>query len=287
MSLSQIVPMVLGLSIMLIVFALGLQTRLRDWVGLFSQPALLLRSLLAMSLIMPVVAVLAVKLLGLEQPVSTALIALSLAPVPPLLPGKQTKAGGDSNYAVSLLVVAALFAIVWIPLALELIQLIFGIPLHAHPMDIIAVVGKTVLLPLLAGTIVGLLAKGFAQRLSGLLASIGTLVLLVGLVLVLASAWGAIMALVGDGTLLAMVVVVVSGLVIGHLLGGPDNEDRTVLALACASRHPGMAVALASLEFPDMKGATAAVLLYLLVAALVSLPYVAWRKRVSGLVRSR
>src|SRR6478736_5309321 len=100
MSLSQIVPMVLGLSIMLIVFALGLQTRLRDWVGLFSQPALLLRSLLAMSLIMPVVAVLAVKLLGLEQPVSTALIALSLAPVPPLLPGKQTKAGGDSNYAV-------------------------------------------------------------------------------------------------------------------------------------------------------------------------------------------
>lgn len=287
MSMTQIVPMMLGLSIMLIVFALGLQSRPHDLIGLFRQPALLLRSLLAMSLIMPVVAVLTVKVLGLEQPVSTALIALSLAPVPPLLPGKQTKAGGDSNYAVSLLVVAALFAIIWIPFALELIQLIFGIPLHARPMDIVAVVGKTVLLPLLAGTIVGMLAKGLSQRLSGLLSSIGTFVLLVGLILVLASAWKAIMAQVGDGALLAMIVVVVSGLVIGHLLGGPEKDDRTVLALACASRHPGMAVALAALEFPDLKGAAAAVLLYLLVAALVSVPYVVWRKRVSGLAKAR
>ena len=288
MSMTQIVTMLVGASIMMIVFALGLNSRPRDWVGLLRQPGLLFRSLLAMSLIMPLVAVLAVKLFRLDTHAAAALLALSLAPVPPLLPGKQTKAGGDTSYAVNLLVVAALFAVIWIPVALEVIQLIFGVPLAARPADIIGVVGKTVLLPLLAGTIVALFIKpDLAQRLSGLLSSVGTLVLLVAAVFILAGAWQAIIAQIGDGALMATLVFVVCGLVVGHLLGGPDPNDRSVLALACATRHPGMAIALAHLEFPNLKGSVAVVLLYLVVASLVSIPYVIWRKRMSSVRKRR
>ena len=62
-------------------------------------------------------------------------------------------------------------------------------------------------------------------------------------------------------------------------LGGPDDEDRSVLALASAARHPGVAMAVASANFPDQKLAPAAILLYLLLSAILTIPYVMWRRR--------
>jgi BASS family bile acid:Na+ symporter len=71
------------------------------------------------------------------------------------------------------------------------------------------------------------------------------------------------------------------GLAVGHLLGGPVAETRTVLALSTTSRHP--AVALAVCVAVDGTAATrpalAAILLYVVIAAALSIPYVMWRKR--------
>jgi BASS family bile acid:Na+ symporter len=69
------------------------------------------------------------------------------------------------------------------------------------------------------------------------------------------------------------------GLAVGHLFGGPNPEDRTVLALSTATRHPGVALAIAGANAPGgNKTVLAAVLLYLIVNAIVSIPYVNWRK---------
>jgi BASS family bile acid:Na+ symporter len=86
-------------------------------------------------------------------------------------------------------------------------------------------------------------------------------------------------SLTGDGTIIALAAFVLVGLAVGHLLGGPDPEDRTVLALSTASRHPGVALAIAHATFPEQQLVLAAVLLYLLVSALVSMLYLAWRRR--------
>jgi BASS family bile acid:Na+ symporter len=81
------------------------------------------------------------------------------------------------------------------------------------------------------------------------------------------------MALLGNGRVLSITAFVVIGLGVGHWLGGPDPEDRTVLALSTASRHPGIALAITTTNFPEEKLATGAVLLYLLVSAIVVPPY--------------
>ncbi len=57
----------------------------------------------------------------------------------------------------------------------------------------------------------------------------------------------------------------------------PRAEDRGVLALATAARHPGVALAIAN--FPQQKLASAAVVLYLVMGAILAIPYVLWRKR--------
>src|SRR5262249_17918930 len=88
-----------------------------------------------------------------------------------------------------------------------------------------------------------------------------------------------VMELIGNGSLIAIAAVVVLGLVVGHLLGGPEPANRSVLALATASRHPGVAMVIAGTLFPGQKLVPAAILLYLLVSVLWSVPYMKWLER--------
>jgi len=77
----------------------------------------------------------------------------------------------------------------------------------------------------------------------------------------------------------AIAAFILGGLLIGHFMGGPKPENRAGLAMATASRHPGIAIALAVANFPEEKLAISAVLLYLLVNILVSIPYHILTKR--------
>jgi BASS family bile acid:Na+ symporter len=65
----------------------------------------------------------------------------------------------------------------------------------------------------------------------------------------------------------------VAALLIGHVMGGPERGDRTVLALSTAMRHPAMAIALAKANFGDEPLVIPAILLYVLVAVVVRVPY--------------
>ena len=78
---------------------------------------------------------------------------------------------------------------------------------------------------------------------------------------------------------LALAAFVAVGLAVGHLLGGPNADDRLVLALATATRHPMIALSVAKTNFPDEPMLGATVLLYLLVGLIIGLPYQVWQKR--------
>ena len=77
-----------------------------------------------------------------------------------------------------------------------------------------------------------------------------------------------------------MVAFTVVGVAVGHWLGGPVPHERRVLALATASHHPGLAIAIAVANFPAQRLLiAAAVILFLIVNLIVLLPYTAWCKR--------
>jgi len=80
--------------------------------------------------------------------------------------------------------------------------------------------------------------------------------------------------------LLAIAAIVLFSLDVGHLLGGPDAGHRGALALATSARHPGLAITLATANFPhDKRAIVAAVLLFLLANLALTLPYALWRRR--------
>src|SRR4030095_7024681 len=117
MTAAMLVMLALRTSIFLIVFSLGLRATRADLLYLVSRPGRLSRTLLAMAVVMPLVAVGLSLAFNLHPAVKTALVALSLAPVPPILPRKELKAGGHGSYVIGLLAAAALLSIVFIPVA--------------------------------------------------------------------------------------------------------------------------------------------------------------------------
>lgn len=266
---------------MLSVFALGLEASLKDVTYLFRNPRQLVRAFLPMYIVMPLAAGIIVSVFSNIHPaVKIALVALSVSPVPPLLPKKEMKAGGKASYVIGLLVAISLLAIAVVPLAIELFEIALKRPVGISPAVVAGIVLTMILVPLAIGIAIRYVLPAFAERIAKPLSLIASVFLLVGILFILFNAIPAITALIGNGTIIAIVIFILIGLVAGHGLGGPDPNDRTVLALSTVSRHPGMAIAIAHTNFPEQKLAFAAIVLYLLVNMIVTILYLKSRKRI-------
>jgi BASS family bile acid:Na+ symporter len=266
-------------SIVLSVLALGLRGTLADAVSLFRHPADLIRAFLSMNIVMPLFALALAIMFNLHPAVKVALVALSVSPVPPLLPRKVVKAGSRENYSIGLLVGMAILSIVTIPVAMELFEKLIGVPLAMPPLAVAALVLRTVLVPLLIGIIVRRLAPLRAAGAIKPLSIWSSVLLLLGVVLVLFASARAIFSLIGNGTLLVLAGFVLIGLVVGYVFAGPEPEKKYVLALATSCRHPGLAVAIATANFPNQKLATPAIVLYLIVSGVITGIVISRRKR--------
>jgi BASS family bile acid:Na+ symporter len=161
--LADLILLAIKVSIVLTVFALALKASPQDAVYLFLRPRQLLRSVVSMNIVMPVFAAVFIRVFDLHPAVKIALVALSVSPVPPILPRKELKAGGKASYTIGLLVGAALLAIVFVPLALEVLGRIFAIPLGMSPLRVALVVLMTVLAPLAGGIAVHSMAAGLRR----------------------------------------------------------------------------------------------------------------------------
>jgi BASS family bile acid:Na+ symporter len=279
MTLQVLLGFELKISVILVVFGFGLQATGEDVVYLLRRPALLLHSLVAMFLIMPLFAVFTITRFEFHKAVEITLVALSISPVPPLLPRRVTQSGGKTPYGLGLMVTAAVLSVAFIPLALELIAWYAGKAFAIHPAIIAKVIVMSVVVPLGAGMAFRKLAPQVATRIAKRVSIVALVLLLVGVLVLLVAIFPVAWSLVGNGTILIFAVFVTVGLAVGHFLGGPNPDERVTLALCTACRHPALALAIANANFPGEKRVAGAIILYLLLNMLVSLPYVAWQRR--------
>lgn len=283
MTLAALVLLTVKISIMLLVFTVGLGTTPRELTYLLRRPQQLAGSLVAMNVVMLALAVAIALLFPLHPSVKVVLVALALSPVPPLLPKRLIMAGGGHGYVMALLFSASVFALFWIPFAGFVLDGLFPADIVIPAWPVAKLVFLTVLGPTLAGVVVRRLAPGMAQRVAGPLAKVATVLLVAAVGLMLAKAFPMMMAQIGDGTVLALFAFTALGLLVGHLIGGPAPGDRSVLALATACRHPAVALGISHLAFPAETAAPGAVLLYLITNVVVSVPYILWRRKAHGL----
>jgi bile acid:Na+ symporter, BASS family len=207
--------------------------------------------------------------INLNPAVQIALVTLAVSPVPPIFPKKAMKDGGGENYTIGLLVAVSILSIAVIPLTMAILNRVGTVPVPMSAATVASLVFTTILAPLLAGIVIRALVP-VAETWADQIGRLANILLVLAVIPVLLMSAKSMLSLVGDGTLVSFIVFAVVGFVIGHLLGGPKPENRRVLGLATATRHPGMAVAIAHLNFPQQKLATPAIALYLIISAIVA-----------------
>jgi BASS family bile acid:Na+ symporter len=274
-----VLKLVLLLGVVLLVVAIGLRARLEEPLLLLRRPALALRAMVAMYVALPAFVLVLVWLLPLREGVGAVLLGFAVSPVLPPWAKTGTAVGGQTDYVIGLELLSAGVALLVVPLMIWIVYRVFGVETTLEPMAVEQVLLATVAVPLALGMGLARLWPGAAPRLAARADRAGTVVILLGAVVLLVVHGRAILGVIGQGTLIVTVAVIAFGLLVGHLLGGPDPGNREALASATVSRHPAIALVLASGAFPELESTVIGmVLLYLLASLLLPVAYQRWRK---------
>jgi BASS family bile acid:Na+ symporter len=284
MILSALMLIIKG-SIIALGLALGLDADVDDVLHLVSRPVKLGRAFLAICIIVPAAAVGVVQLLPLINPVKAGIVLMSLAPVPPIVPPRSLRLGAGRGYVYGLYVTFVVLTVITVPVTVSVLSRVFHVHTHVPFPDLARDLLVTVLAPVAVGMFVRARWPEAAGRLAAHVERISMILLTALVLLIIFLAWRQLVELIGNGTLLAMLGVVVIGLLCGHLLASrPDPSDRPALASASCVRHPGIALMIAQANFPD-KRVHAAIVMFTLVGVIVITVYKAAMQHRRPLVR--
>ena len=280
--MTEILLVLLKASVGLLILAIGLGATFADLGYLWRRPALLARSLLAMYVLVPAAAFVMVAFLPLTVGIKAALLVLAVSAGAPLLPRKLGTFGSEA-YVFSLVVSSSLLAIVLVPAWLALLGRTFGFTTEIDPLVVAAAIAKSFLLPLAVGMGLRAMLPKLGERLADPLLRVAGIVLMASTLTLLVLHWDIFLAVHWQG-MAALVALLLMALGIGHAMGGPSADDRTALAIACATRHVGIAVLVAT----SFTGPRTTVLIgaYVVASAAVSLPYLKWRRAVAARTRA-
>jgi BASS family bile acid:Na+ symporter len=229
--------------------SVGLQTTAGDLRSLLKSKGLLLRSLLANFVAVPIVGIVLVRTLPFKPEAAAALLLLACTPGGISALQFTTRIKGASLFAGSS---AFLLTFVAVFLSPALVALVL-------PGDISVVIpyGRALLfvvvfllLPLLAGTLVRGRRELLAEKLSKLCAIMSLVLFIVVLVLIMGQRKEAMNA-VGKEALLYMLIFIIISMAVGWVMGGPAKETRPVLATVTGMRHVALSVLIALNAFPD------------------------------------
>jgi len=247
--LSSMLGMGLGLTVSQII------TPLRN-------PRLVVLSLLANFVLMPLAALGLAALLRLDSPLGVGLLLLGTAAGAPFLPKLAQLAKGSLAFGVGLMALLMVVTVVYLPLVLPL--LLPGV--SVNPVKIASSLFLLMLLPLA----LGLAAKAWfavvASRTKPVLDKVSNLSLILLVLLITAANIKNVLAVFGTGGILAGLLLIAVGFGAGWLLGGPGMDTRPVLALGTAQRNIAAALVVGGQSFSDPK-----VVVMVIVVAIVGL----------------
>jgi hypothetical protein len=198
------------------------------------------------------------------------------------MPRLLLKAGGRPCYIFGLLVSQAALAIVSVPLTVEVMSQMFSVPMEFRVADVAKVVLKTILLPFLPGLAIDGLFGEQAHRAGRIIARIGNVLLICVVIPLVPFAWGASQTLVGQGVLAGLGALVLIGLAVGHFLADPTSSIAQFWLWRQLRRILAWRSRLRTQISRSNRGLSRAVVIYMILRALLIIPYIRWRRRPSG-----
>ncbi|MCK5666489.1 MAG: hypothetical protein KAI17_23520 [Thiotrichaceae bacterium] len=276
--MTAILLLFLKLSVVALLLAIGMLSTKKEITYLWRHPKLLLRSLLAMYVLVPLAAIIFVSILPLADGLKLAIFVLAISAGAPLLPKKLMGMGAD-EYVLSLVVTASVLAIFTVPAWAVALGPLFDRESHLAPVEVAMLIAKSFLLPLVIGMLVRRFIPNNAESIADKILMVAGLVLSLSALVLLATNWQ-LLVKAGWPALLALSGLTLISLIIGHLMGGEEPGERTALAVSCATRHLGLAILVAA-AVPGPKTAVF-VAAYIVASAVVAIPYLKWQSKINA-----
>lgn len=113
--LKHLLPILLTVSLALLVVAAGIASSRGDFAFVVAHPSLLARAFVAIVVIPVITAVATVSAFPISNAAKAGIFLMAISPVPPLMPGKAMKLGGNAGYISGLQGAAALMALLTVP----------------------------------------------------------------------------------------------------------------------------------------------------------------------------
>jgi BASS family bile acid:Na+ symporter len=242
--------------------AMGLGLTVSQIITPLRHARLVVLSLLANFVLMPLAAVALAALLRLDQPLGVGLLLLGTAAGAPFLPKLAQIAEGNLAFAVGLMVLLMVVTVGYLPLVLPV--LLPGV--SVNPAKIARSLFLLMLLPLAGALAIKARFAVAAARTKAVLDRVSNLSLMLLVVLITVANINNVLAVFGTHGILAGLLFIAVGFGMGWLLGGPGMDTRRVLALGTAQRNIAAALVVGSQSFRDPK-----VVVMVVVVAIVSL----------------
>jgi len=251
--------------------AMGLGLTIGEIVAPLRNIRLIVLSLVANFVLMPLVAIALARLLRLDEAFGVGLLLLGSAAGAPFLPKLAQIAKGNLAFAVGLMVLLMVITVGYLPVALPV--LLPGV--SVNPAQIARSLFLLMLLPLAAALAVRAKFPPAAARAKPLLDRLSNWSLILLIVLLTVVNLKSVLAVFGTGGILAGLLFLAAGYGIGWVLGGPAADTRRVLGLGTSQRNIAAALVVSRQSFDD-PNVVVMVVVVAIVGLLILMPLSRW-----------
>jgi len=253
---------------------LGFSLTLAEILAPLKNMRLLVVSLVANFVVVPLLAVAVAKAMRLEEPFAVGLLLLALAPGAPFIPKVVQIARGNLAFATGLMVLLIVGTAADLPLLLP--RLIAG---EIDTWEVERSLFLLMLLPLFIGLTVHAKFHSLPAWLGSSMGFVANVSGLVVFVLIVVLNFQSVLSLFGTGAIFAALVLVVLSVFVGRLFGGSDRAIRDALGLGTGLRNVGAALLVGAKNFNDPR-VNVMVIVTALVGLFILVPVAgAWGRR--------
>jgi bile acid:Na+ symporter, BASS family len=230
--------------------SLGLQVSWRQLLTLLRDKGLLCRVLAANLILVPLLGLALAMIIPMPLDFAIAFLLLAAAPGAPMSLRYTRSRDDDAPFTAALLFMLIVAAICFTPLIAELI-----LPAQTRlsvPYDRVATVA---LLYMVVPGLIGIAMQRWGEEAAmiGKVAFISARVFFLAWAILVTAEQSRAVRQLGIPTLAAMLLLIIGSMIIGWLLGGPQRENRRILATATSMRNVALCAVIAVESFPGTK----------------------------------
>jgi BASS family bile acid:Na+ symporter len=230
--------------------SLGLEVTWRQLLTLLRDKGLLCRVLAANLILVPLLGLALDMIFPMPLDYAIAFLLLAAAPGAPISLRYTRNRHDDAPFAAALLFILILAAICFTPLIAELI--LPAQTLLSVPYDRVATVA---LLYMVFPGLIGIVIQRWGEETVMIrkVTSISARVFFLAWVILVTAEQSRAIRQLGLPTLAAMALLILGSMIIGWFLGGPQRENRRILATGTSMRNVALCAVIAIESFPGTK----------------------------------